>query len=434
CILGDQEALGWIGASCQGLTDCHPGLTCGSSATCEAQSEQLGQSTVDGPCTRDSECLTGLKCHAPCDPSCDGRVCGDDGCGGSCGDCGSGEKCEDGQCIIPAGCTEPQCDGKQCGDDGCGNICGECPSVAPHCDNNICTSTCVPVCDGKDCGDDGCGGVCGTCEGDTSCWATQRCFEPGSCGQNPGALAEAVGVCTEKKAELSRLGEECLSDGDCISGVCLRSEYSPPFCTRPCEFPQESCPAGEDADDGDSLCISFDVLPDPNAPPFTGDLTTFCVPRCKLEASECKEQNLNWEVCSAPLYLGDPLYPSLGTNVRICQAPSYYGKDPVDPSICDWEKTIDHFYNEANLCRNYCKYLQTCQEIAADADMTCCEWGCFNQMVIDGEVNDTWYDLVKCFWDFHNSYPAVGAINMCSQPPIDCKADALDPTPSAAKQ
>ena len=63
----------------------------------------------------------------------------------------------------------------------------------------------------------------------------------------------------------------------------------------------------------------------------------------------------------------------------------------------------------------------------------CCEWGCFNQMVIDEEVNDPWYDEVKCFWDVHTSYPAVGQANFCSQPPIECNQDPIDPTPPAAK-
>jgi hypothetical protein len=40
---------------------------------------------------------TGPSCS--CTPSCDGRVCGDDTCGGSCGSCGAGETCEAGVCV-----------------------------------------------------------------------------------------------------------------------------------------------------------------------------------------------------------------------------------------------------------------------------------------------------------------------------------------------
>ncbi len=36
-----------------------------------------------------------------CTPTCDGRSCGDDGCGDVCGTCGAGESCEGGQCVEP---------------------------------------------------------------------------------------------------------------------------------------------------------------------------------------------------------------------------------------------------------------------------------------------------------------------------------------------
>ncbi len=39
-------------------------------------------------------------CEEACVPACDGRSCGDDGCGGSCGSCAEGETCDtDGQCL-----------------------------------------------------------------------------------------------------------------------------------------------------------------------------------------------------------------------------------------------------------------------------------------------------------------------------------------------
>lgn len=41
---------------------------------------------------------TGAGCM--CTPQCSGKVCGDDGCGGSCGDCGGGTCGNDGQCMF----------------------------------------------------------------------------------------------------------------------------------------------------------------------------------------------------------------------------------------------------------------------------------------------------------------------------------------------
>jgi hypothetical protein len=38
-----------------------------------------------------------------CTSSCAGKVCGDDGCGGSCGGCGNGELCAQGRCVIGQG-------------------------------------------------------------------------------------------------------------------------------------------------------------------------------------------------------------------------------------------------------------------------------------------------------------------------------------------
>ena len=42
-----------------------------------------------------------------CDPQCNDKDCGDDGCGGSCGTCPEGQSCEGGQCSCA-----PQCEGK----------------------------------------------------------------------------------------------------------------------------------------------------------------------------------------------------------------------------------------------------------------------------------------------------------------------------------
>ncbi len=46
--------------------------------------------------------MYGARCVRPlpgaCTPTCDGKACGDDGCGGSCGTCGDGLTCQDGQC------------------------------------------------------------------------------------------------------------------------------------------------------------------------------------------------------------------------------------------------------------------------------------------------------------------------------------------------
>ena len=45
----------------------------------------------------------------------------------------------------------PQCQGKQCGNDGCGNACGECSGATPYCNDGVCVHECAaesPVVDG----------------------------------------------------------------------------------------------------------------------------------------------------------------------------------------------------------------------------------------------------------------------------------------------
>lgn len=75
------------------------------------------------------------------------------------------------------GC-EPDCDGKICGSDGCGGFCsgpnlgGECPYPQLCMDDQTC---CTPDCNNRDCGSDGCGGDCGSCGVDEVCNAIQLC-------------------------------------------------------------------------------------------------------------------------------------------------------------------------------------------------------------------------------------------------------------------
>ena len=42
--------------------------------------------------------LAALDLGPECTPSCEGKACGDDGCGGTCGQCPDGSECKDGQC------------------------------------------------------------------------------------------------------------------------------------------------------------------------------------------------------------------------------------------------------------------------------------------------------------------------------------------------
>jgi hypothetical protein len=67
-----------------------------------------------------------------CVPTCDDRICGDDGCGGSCGICAPSEFCRAGACLANS------CQPFQCGTDGLGGSCGECPTEE-ECREGLCT-------------------------------------------------------------------------------------------------------------------------------------------------------------------------------------------------------------------------------------------------------------------------------------------------------
>ena len=216
-----------------------------------------------------------------CVPQCNGKECGDDGCGGTCGTCADGSGCLDtGQCI----CI-PTCEDKACGDDGCGNSCGDCGS-GEICTNNQCE--CFPNCQGKDCGDNGCGGTCGSCEPGVACSEDGPCpciascegkacgddgcgGDCGSCG-NGQVCSPDNECCTAQCA-----GKECGSNG--CGGLCGVCPDEVPYCVEGiCEPPcQPDCDGKQCGYDGcGGVCGSCDPA------------TPLCVQgQCKEVCTEC---------------------------------------------------------------------------------------------------------------------------------------------------
>ncbi len=217
-----------------------------------------------------------MACPA-CEPQCEGKECGYDGCYGLCGRCPSGEYCDNGKCKT---CS---CSGLQCGPDQCGHPCGTCtngmyckhgtcvmPSTVPYycsthliggskdadLDRCVCNKVgdwpccrlrwneqciqeaerycdiecpCLPDCKGKQCGPDGCGGKCGTCPDnapfchDGTCVPCMDCSKL-ECGSN--GCGVPCGTCTGHKA--------------CIRGKCELphawcQEKDVPGCSTPFE-------------------------------------------------------------------------------------------------------------------------------------------------------------------------------------------------------
>jgi hypothetical protein len=132
---------------------------------------------------------------ADCVASCAGKVCGDDGCGGTCGvPCDICQECQGGTCV-------PRTNGTNCGNcQQCqAGACVPCGATGQPCSNGVCGScggTGQPCCTGGTCqGGLGCKqdstcGVCGgggqvCCSGFT-CQAGQQCAVNGFCGQCGG--------------------------------------------------------------------------------------------------------------------------------------------------------------------------------------------------------------------------------------------------------
>ncbi len=161
---------------------------------------------VQPACPTDFQCPTGQicvngTCQPGCTPSCAGKQCGSDGCGGSCGSCPAGSGCNGtGQCV--AGCT-PQCAGLQCGPNGCGGTCGSC-AAGYSCTNGQCVSSggCTAQCAGKQCGPDGCGGSCGSCASGQSCNSSGQCTTVCSL-TNPYVTVNGVPFATSYSLDIS---------------------------------------------------------------------------------------------------------------------------------------------------------------------------------------------------------------------------------------
>ena len=184
-----------------------------------------------------------------CTPSCDGKECSDDGCGGDCGDCPSDTICSpEGLCVTPPGCGDGLCDpalGEDCFD--CDQDCGQCKTGCQPdpglpgcngcpCEDCVCAAdsfccqnewdsvcvghclecgacTCPPDCEDKQCGPDGCGGSCGLCPAGHDCASGQCqtvCIP--DCGGKECGTNECGGVCAT-----------CPEGENCLSGSCFDS-------------------------------------------------------------------------------------------------------------------------------------------------------------------------------------------------------------------
>jgi agmatine/peptidylarginine deiminase len=134
CVAGFCDHSRIVGCCTQ---DAH----CGDASLCTIDSCGDNNACVHVPKTCDAGLICNPNsgnCEPPCTPSCAGKVCGDNGCGGSCGTCPVGFTCgDDGErCVETCSCI-----GMECGVPAAG-----CPPCGQCADGEECNTffQCVP--------------------------------------------------------------------------------------------------------------------------------------------------------------------------------------------------------------------------------------------------------------------------------------------------
>jgi hypothetical protein len=157
-------------AGCGTRADESDAVTPGDAPAGRDEHPAAPETRADGEPSRPADSGDTARGPDACAPSCRGRACGDDGCGGSCGTCPPADECSaEGRCLP----RDPDCEetcaslGIACGEH-CGEPCGPCPGAQDECDAGRCV--CRPACTVATCEqDDGCGGTCDPCPRDVSC-------------------------------------------------------------------------------------------------------------------------------------------------------------------------------------------------------------------------------------------------------------------------
>lgn len=294
---------------------------------------------------------------APCYPSCEGKNCGPDGCGGTCGACEGTEFCyPDGVCQEPCGngtcevdqdenCSTCETDCDVCAKStGCetsdqptcgGCACEECVCAQDSlCCETAWDSSCVLLCI-NECGgceyDSGCfeniqpgiGGVEGACSADAvACMTIEECVQPEACPAPPEPCVEpAASTCVGTMACSADGTTACVLDTDCTQ---------PDACPEPCVEPSPNVcenfvcsadPQSEGADQpssctDDSDCVQPEPCPEPCVEPTPNSCTeTFA---CSGDATLCTGD----EDCAQPEPCPEPVEPCVEPDPNSCEGAS----------------------------------------------------------------------------------------------------------------
>jgi len=282
-------------------------------------------------CQTTEVCIEGICCK----PSCSGKQCGPDGCGGSCGECGdTGNPCTQETCVTGK-CTEKPFEGTCDDGDPCTNkdqcIGGTCTGSEPECgDDNPCTA-------------DSCDPETGDCKHDSGPLDGANCDDGNPC---TGSDKCAGGVCAgtllppDQLAELEctcKVDKDCepLDDDDVCNGV-LACKIEEGNAFGLCVIPAESLPVCDDdnpcTDDGCDKKLGC-VHPD--------DDTNDCD-----DGDPCNGAN----ACEAGVCVAKP-------------APDCDDSNPCTDDVCTPNVGCEHTPNDANSCGDDdpCNGTESCQ-------------------------------------------------------------------------
>ncbi|MCK6553805.1 FG-GAP-like repeat-containing protein [Candidatus Binatia bacterium] len=226
CTAGNQCASdNCVGGFCCGSATCPAGQYCNTGSCgppapngthCATPDQCASSNCVDGVCCASEICPFGARCDIP---GSEGVCIGPQPIGNACT---SPSQCDSGFCVDGACCGVNSCPlGQSCNVPGSAGGCANIPPAsATPTPTATPTSTPTPQPIGAQCSS-GTQCVSGACV-DGVCCASASCPQGQACN-----IFGALGSCSALRPD----GQECRTDGDCLSGNCQPG--TPPVCAAP---------------------------------------------------------------------------------------------------------------------------------------------------------------------------------------------------------